>query len=67
MDNWTIVYTTANISTAEIIKGMLLENDILCVAINQKDSEFLFGEIKLYVHPDNTDSANQLINNFNLE
>lgn len=67
MEDWKIIYKTTNGMTAEIIKGMLLENEIDCVALNKKDSELLFGEINIYVHPDNVEQANELINNFDIE
>lgn len=66
-DSWTLIYSTGNPATAEIIKGMLEDNEISCVEINQKDSSYLFGEINLYVPVESETTARQLINTCNIE
>ena len=60
--DWSIVYKAGNEYQAKIIKGMLEENDIESVIINQKDSAYLsFGTSNLYVHNDNFEKARKLI------
>ena len=60
--DWSIVYKAANNYQAKILKGMLEENEIESVIINQKDSAYLsFGNTLLYVHNDNFEKARQLI------
>lgn len=49
MENWTKLYSTRNYAEANIIKGMLEENSILAIMLNKQDSNYLIGEIELYV------------------
>jgi len=52
-ENWQSIYSTQYEYKAEIIKAVLEENDIKCFVLSKKDSAYLFGEIELYVSPDN--------------
>jgi hypothetical protein len=63
MEGWTCVYTTSVLLEAELIRGMLEENQITAFLINKQDSAYLFGEIEVHVHTTNAFSAVQLINN----
>jgi hypothetical protein len=50
MNNWAKIFTTRNSAEANIIKGMLEENDIEAVIMNKQDSSYLnFGNIEVYV------------------
>lgn len=44
MDNWVKVYKSGNAIEAEMVKDMLLENDIEAVVVNKIDSSLNFGE-----------------------
>jgi hypothetical protein len=62
MSDWFKLYTTRNYAEANIIKGMLEENDIQVVILNKLDSSYLsFGEIELYVPSHLKDIAKQLL------
>jgi len=58
---WSLVYRAGDEYQANILKGMLEENGIDSVIINQKDSSYLVGNPLLYVHNDSYDKARQLI------
>jgi hypothetical protein len=59
---WTKIYHTNDLHLAEILKGALEENNILCVLINKKDSSYLsFGDIELYVKPEDVINALRII------
>ena len=60
-ENWQVIYSTQHDYKAEIIKAVLEENGIKCFSLNKKDSAYLFGEIELYVSPDNILRARQII------
>ncbi|MGH2642603.1 MAG: DUF2007 domain-containing protein [Chitinophagaceae bacterium] len=61
-NDWIIVYTTSSPFEAELIKGMLKENGIESVIINQRDSSYgVFGEAYVYVYKDVAEKALQLI------
>ena len=47
-NDWVKVYSTTDIFKAEIIKQMLLSNDIEAVVMNQKDSSYHFGFAEIY-------------------
>ncbi len=59
--NWTLVYSTTDFYEAEILKTLLIDNEIEAVSINKKDSAYLFGEIELYVYSENVIPAMQII------
>jgi hypothetical protein len=62
MKDWFKLYTTRNYAEANIIKGMLEENNIEVVILNKLDSSYLsFGEIELYVPAHLKDIAKQLL------
>jgi hypothetical protein len=50
MQGWFKLYTTKNYLEANMIKGLLEENNIKAIILNRQDSSYLaFGEIELYV------------------
>lgn len=64
--DWVNIYESNKSYEVEIIKGMLLENEIEALIVNKQDSIYLFGEFELYVLRDNVIKAKSLIHNFNL-
>lgn len=64
MKDWFKLYITKNYAEANIIKGMLEENNIHVVMLNKLDSSYLsFGDIELYVPAHLKDIARELLNN----
>ena len=64
MKDWFKLYTTKNYAEANILKGMLEENNIRAVILNKLDSSYLaFGDIELYVPAHLKDVAIHLMNN----
>ena len=62
MYNWHLLYSTRNFPEANIIKGMLEENQVPVMLINKQDSSYIiFGEIELYVPIHLKDIARQLV------
>ena len=60
--NWINIYSSTDPVEVEILKHVLLENNIHSVNINQQDSSYLmFGTIDLYIKSDNQKKALQLI------
>ncbi len=62
--NWIKIYSTGVSYKAELLKGLLLENEIEAVIINKKDSAYLFGELELYVQLDDVIKAKHILNAF---
>ena len=64
MEGWFKLYTTKNFAEANIVKGMLEENNITAIILNKLDSSYLaFGDIELYVPLHLKDVAVHLLNN----
>lgn len=59
--DWQCIYSTRYDHIAEIVKAVLDDNGIKCFSVSKKDSAYLFGEIELYVAPDNVIKAKQII------
>jgi len=59
--DWVKIKSTANSYEAEIMKGLLQENNIEAVIINKQDSAYLFGELELYVHMDQVLRAKRIL------
>jgi hypothetical protein len=63
MKGWFKLYSTRNYAEANIIKGMLEENNIQVVILNNLDSSYInFGDIELYVPDHLKDLAKNLLN-----
>ena len=65
--NWTKIRVYNQLIQAEIVKQMLLENQIPAVLLNKQDSSYLFGVIELYVDLENQLEAMALIDSFSEE
>jgi hypothetical protein len=64
LDNWVIIYSTAQVYEAELVKSVMEDNEIECVIMNKKDSTYGFGDIELYVPTEAAFKAKQLISDF---
>lgn len=62
--NWNKIYTTQNFYTAEMIRQMLIDNDIPAVIMNKQDSSYRFGVIDVFTHQENEMAAKALIEEF---
>lgn len=62
MNQWFKIYTSANLPQASIVKGMLEENHVPVMLVNNQDSSYLnFGFIEIYVPSHLKDIATNLI------
>jgi hypothetical protein len=59
---WTKIYTTSDVYKIELLRGLLMDNEIDAVVINKKDSAYLIGDAELYVKADHVIIAKRLIN-----
>ena len=59
---WFLIFASSNMAEANIIKGMLEENNVPVVIVNKQDSSYLnFGELELYVPQLYKELARQLV------
>jgi len=66
-NDWQCIFVTQYDYTAELIKAVLEDNDIKCFIISKKDSAYLFGDIELFVAPDQVLKAKQIIKTENFD
>lgn len=59
--DWIKIRTYSNVFRAEIVKQMLVENDIPAVVLNKQDSSYHFGRLELFVAKENEEIALKLI------
>lgn len=59
--DWVKIYSTGVNYKAELLKGLLFENNIEAVIMNKKDSSYGFGELELYVSSDNVIKAKHIL------
>lgn len=68
MDNWVAVFVTDQICQAELIKGILNENDMDAVLLNQKDSSYpMLGIVQIMVNQNDKEKAEQIIKSIDSE
>jgi len=60
-NDWIEVYSTNDIFKAEVIKNMLISNNIDAIIMNQQDSSYHFGTAKIYTKKENILMAKEII------
>ena len=63
-ENLVYIYSTGQPYTAELVKQMLIDNNIGAFLVNKQDSTYKFGEVELYVDRDDVIRSKMLINEF---
>jgi hypothetical protein len=62
MENWYLLLRTDKYIDAEILRGLLEENQVPVVVVNKQDSSYIFlGDIEVYVPPQFRDLARDLM------
>jgi len=62
MENWYLLLRTDKYIDAEILRGLLEENQIPVVVVNKQDSSYIFlGDIEVYVPPQFRELARDLM------
>ena len=67
--NWIKIFSSNNYYQAEIVKQMLIENQIDTVLLNKQDSSHrTFGQIEVYIHQQDFSNAIEamILNQINL-
>ncbi len=59
-----VVYRTGDLHRAEMARQMIEVQGIKAVVLNQKDSSYLFGVIKVLVMDENRTTAKKLLKEF---
>ncbi len=66
-NDWICIFATQYDYTAGLVKAILEDNEIKCFILSKKDSAYLFGEIELFVAPDDVLKAKQILKKENLD
>ena len=59
--DWVKIYTSSNFYRSEIIKQMLIENDIEAVLLNKQLSGYNIGSVEVYIHQQDFSKAIEII------
>ena len=62
MEDWISIFSTNKSFEAELMRGKLENAGIETVLMNKQDSSYLFGEIDIYVHKEESQQALNIIN-----
>jgi hypothetical protein len=65
-ENWKCVYTADKLYKVDLIKGHLDKAGIKSIILNEKDSEFLVGDVELFVDESDVDKAKKIIAQHNI-
>ena len=61
VEGWNKIYSSDHRYQAALIKELLEEYNLHPVVLDRKDQEFLVGEAEVYVAPEETEKALQVI------
>ncbi|MDA3890648.1 MAG: DUF2007 domain-containing protein [Salinivirgaceae bacterium] len=59
--DWAIAYSTGQLYLAEMVKDILEDNQMEVVLMNKQDTFYHFGEIEVYVRPEDIIRAKFII------
>jgi len=62
--DWTTVFTTNSDIEAAFVQGLLQNSDIPAVVMNQSDSAYKFGDIKIMTTTEKVMDANLVIKEY---
>ena len=68
MKDWVCIFTSTSQQSSEMIKGLLVHNEINAVVISKQDSSYaMFGEFEVYVNRDDAVKAKYVLKENNIE
>ncbi len=59
--NWVKIYTSNQFYKSEMVKQILMDNDIEAVIMNKKDTSYTFGEVEVHIHQSDFNNALEII------
>nr|MBC7614036.1 DUF2007 domain-containing protein [Pseudopedobacter sp.] len=66
MSNWIKIYSNSQFFKSEIVKQVLVDNEIEAVIMNKQDSSYKFGQVEVHVDETHAAKAKQIIEENNL-
>jgi Putative prokaryotic signal transducing protein len=58
---WVKIYTSNQFFKSEIVRQVLVDNEIEAVIINKQDSSYKFGEVEVHVRQADFQKASEII------
>ncbi|MBC7912648.1 MAG: DUF2007 domain-containing protein [Pyrinomonadaceae bacterium] len=60
-EDWIKIFTSGDAFKAELVRQVLIENDIEAVLLNKQGYPYNIGEAEVYVKPDRFDEATVIL------
>lgn len=67
MNDWIAVFETSQLYQAEMVKDILADNGVETVVLNQQDSSYKFGDIRVMVREEVKEQAVEIIKSIRCE
>ena len=58
---WVKIYTSNQFFKSEIVKQVLVDNEIEAVIVNKQDSSYKFGEVEVHIRQEDFQKALEII------
>ena len=60
-DSWVKIFTSSDFFKSEMVRQVLIENEIDAVILNKQGYPYNIGQVEVYVQPDHFQPAIELI------
>ena len=60
-NDWLKAFVSSDALRCELVKQVLIDNEIDAVILNKQGYPYNFGEVEVLVHPDNFSAAQEII------
>lgn len=61
--DWLKVYTSSDFFKSELVRQVLIDNEIDAIIINKQGFPYRIGEVEVYIHESNLEQAKEIITN----
>lgn len=61
--DWLKVYTSSDFFKSELVRQVLIDNEIDAIIINKQGFPYRIGEVEVYIHESNLEKAKAIISN----
>ncbi len=59
--DWVKIYTSSNFFKSELVRQVLVDNGIEAIIINKQGYPYQIGEVEVYIHKENFQTALEII------
>ena len=65
-EDWSKIYTSPDFFKSELVRQFLIDNEVEAVIMNKQGYPYVIGEVEVYVKPEDSTKALELIVQNNL-